>query len=86
MYVTSTRNESVGESRVTLCPASVTLTVPQAPDTKTVGDYDPHRVSVGGGPVQEQPAEADRDPHGERGLVHTLSEIQRVQAFRYSVG
>lgn len=53
---------------------------------KTVGDYDPHLVSVGGGTVQEQPAEADRDPHSKGGLVHTLSEIQRVQAFRYSVG
>lgn len=76
----------MGESRVVSCPASGTLTVSRAPDTKTVGDYDPHLVSVGGGPVQEQPAEADRDPHGERGLVHTLPEIQRVQAFRYFVG
>lgn len=36
----------------------------RVPDRRTVGDYDPHLVSVGGGPVQEQPAEADRDPHG----------------------
>lgn len=74
------------ESSFIPCPASGTLTVPRAPDKKTVGDYDPHLVSVGGGPVQEQPAEADRDPHGQGGLVHTLSEIQRVQAFRYLVG
>lgn len=59
---------------------------PRAPDRQTVGDYDPHHVSVGGGPVQEQPAEADRDPHGKRGLVHPLPEIQRVQAFRYCIG
>lgn len=37
---------------------------PYVSDRWTVGDYDPHVVSVGGGPVQEQPAEADRDPHG----------------------
>lgn len=43
-------------------------------------------MSVGGDPVQEQPAEADGDPRGQGGLVHPLPEVQRIQASRWASG